>query len=255
MNLLLICMSRKLKISILFVLHFAFCILLFTFISIDHTMAQQTKKYFKVEKSEDVYLECYFLLYLPEGYDSLEKTWPLLMFLHGSGERGTMIEMVKKHGPPKMIENGYKFPYIVVSPQCPEDQWWSLEMLDMLLTEMVLKYRVDTTRIYVTGLSMGGYAAWQLAIAYPKRFTAIVPVCGGADAQFAPNIKDIPIWAFHGAKDDVVPLSEEENMVNALKGLGSPVRFTIYPDGGHDAWTEAYDDEEMWNWLESQVKH
>jgi predicted peptidase len=237
-----------------YILRFSFYVLLFTFICNSGLFAQQTKKYFKVEKSNDVFLESYFLLYLPEGYDSLDQQWPLLLFLHGSGERGTMIELVKKHGPPKMIENGYQFPYIVVSPQCPEDQWWSLDMLDMLLTEMVQRYKVDTTRIYITGLSMGGYAAWQLAIAYPDRFAAIVPVCGGADAQFAPLIKDLPIWAFHGAKDDVVPLSEEENMVNALKGLGSAVKFTVYPEAGHDAWTAAYNDEEMWKWLEAQHK-
>jgi len=244
--------NREVKGS--FILHFAWGILLFAFVNMNGLLAQQTKKYFKVEKSQDDFLESYLLLYLPEGYDSLEQEWPLLLFLHGSGERGTMIELVKKHGPPKMIENGYQFPFIVVSPQCPEDQWWSLDMLDMVLTEMVQRYKVDKTRIYVTGLSMGGYAAWQLAIAYPDRFAAIVPVCGGADAQFAPLIKDLPIWAFHGAKDDVVPLSEEENMVNALKGLGSPVKFTIYPDAGHDSWTEAYNDEEMWKWLEAQNK-
>lgn len=220
----------------------------------DITMAQQTKHYFQVEVKKKVTLESYFLLYLPEGYDSLDQTWPLLLFLHGIGERGTMIELVKKQGPPKLIEYGRKFPFIVVSPQCPEDSVWSIPVLDMVLTEMVQRYKVDTARIYVTGLSMGGTATWQLAEAYPRRFAAIVPVCGEADPAKAYLIKDLPIWVFHGAQDDIHPLSESENMVNELKALGSTVKFTIYPEAGHDSWTAAYNDEEMWKWLLEQRK-
>lgn len=215
-------------------------------------MSQQTTKYFKVWTGKEEYLEARCLLYLPEGYDALERNWPLLLFLHGKGESGDMIELVKKNGPPMLIGYGTKFPFIVVSPQCPEEQRWSIEVLDMVLTEMVEQYRVDTDRIYVTGLSMGGEGTWKLAIAYPDRFAAIVPICGWTDPQFAPVIRDLPVWVFHGAKDDVVPLSESEDMVNALKGLGSPVKFTVYPEANHDSWTETYNNPEMWEWLGEQ---
>ena len=215
-------------------------------------VARQFPKYFKVEIRKDVYLETNLLLYLPDGYDSLDRQWPLLLFLHGSGERGDMLELVKKNGPPMQIEFGKKFPFIVVSPQCPDDQEWSVEVLDMLLKEMADRYRVDTDQVWATGLSMGGTGTWELAIAYPDRFAAIVPVCGSADPQFAPVIKNLPIWVFHGQEDEVVPISSEENMVDALKALGSPVKFTAYPDTGHDAWTGAYNDPEMWEWLQQQ---
>jgi predicted peptidase len=235
-----------------FVFLFSFLIFLISFFQEEEVMSQQTTKYFKVWTGKEDYLEARCLLYLPEGYDALERNWPLLLFLHGKGESGDMIELVKKHGPPMLIGHGTKFPFIVISPQCPEEHRWSIEVLDMVLTEMLEQYRVDTDRIYVTGLSMGGEATWKLAIAYPDRFAAIVPICGWTDPQFAPVIKKLPVWVFHGAKDDVVPLSESEDMVNALKGLGSPVKFTVYPEANHDSWTETYNNPEMWEWLGEQ---
>jgi predicted peptidase len=165
-----------------------------------------------------------------------------------------MLEFVKTNGPPMLIEHGKSFPFIVVSPQCPEEQRWSVEVLDMLLDEMVSKYRVDKNCIMVTGLSMGGQGTWNLAFAYPGRFAAIVPICSRTDPSQAEKIKDLPVWVFHGAKDDVVPLSESENMVNALKALGSPVKFTAYPDAGHDSWTETYENPELWDWMMEQCR-
>ena len=216
--------------------------------------SQQTGHYIRVEVEKDVFLESRFLLYLPEGYDTLNRKWPLLLFLHGSGERGTVIEMVKKHGPPKLIEYGRSFPFIVVSPQCPEDQDWSVDVLDMLLDELVIRYKVDTGQIFVTGLSRGGTGTWNLAVAYPERFAAIAPICGRANPANASMIKDLPVWVFHGAKDDIVPLEDSENMVKALKALGSPVKFTVYPEAGHDSWTETYDNPELWEWFMEQHK-
>jgi predicted esterase len=215
-------------------------------------MSQQTGMYFKVEVRKHVTLETNFLLYLPEGYELEKRQWPLLLFLHGRGETGDMLDLVKKNGPSKMIEYGYKFPFIVVSPQCPEEQTWSVDVLDMLLNEMVRLYRVDTNRIYVTGLSMGGTGTWDLAIAYPARFAAIVPICGRVDPGKADRIKNLPVWVFHGAKDDIIPAEISENMVKALKALGSPVRFTLYPVADHDSWTEAYNSPELWEWLSAQ---
>jgi len=233
---------------ILFTIHFS----LFT---ITDLMSQQKGMSFKVEVKKNVFLESRFLLYLPEGYNKNDdRKWPLLLFLHGKGECGDMLELVKKNGPPKLIEFGKTFPFIVVSPQCPDTMGWSVEVLDMLLDEMVRRYKVDENCIWVTGLSMGGAGTWNLAIAYPKRFAAIVPICGWVDPINASKLKKLPAWVFHGAKDDVVLLSESENMVNALKALGSPVKFTIYPEANHDSWTETYNDPELWEWLDEQCR-
>ena len=198
-------------------------------------------------------IEMKYLLYLPPAYDSSEEKWPLLLFLHGAGERGDDLELVKVHGPPKMIAQGKDFPFVVVSPQCPKDEWWSIDALHDLLNEIVETHRIDTARIYGTGLSMGGYATWGLACTYPERFAAVVPICGGGDPEKAPLMKEIPTWVFHGAKDEAVPLQQSQEMVDALKAAGSDVRFTVYPEGGHvEAWQNAYDDPDLWEWLAKQ---
>lgn len=217
-------------------------------------MSQQTAKYVKVEVKKGIFLEANFLIYLPDGYVKKDpKQWPLLLFLHGAGESGDMIDLVKKNGPPMQIEYGKSFPFIVVSPQSPEeDEEWRIDVLDMLLNELVSQYNIDEKCIFVTGLSMGGTGTWNLAFAYPGRFAAIVPICGHGDPAQAGKIKDLPVWVFHGAKDDVVPPSDSESMVNALKALGSPVKFTLYPDANHDSWTDAYNDPELWKWLMEQ---
>ncbi len=237
---------KKCKILIVFILFVSGFFILIPF----DLMSQQKGMYFKVEVKKNVFLETNFLLYLPEGYNKNDpKEWPLLLFLHGMGECGDMLEMVKKNGPPMLIEHGKKFPFIIVSPQCPDTTGWSVKVLDMLLNEMDRLYNVNKNCIFVTGLSMGGHGTWELALAYPERFAAIVPVCGWADPSKAALIKDLPVWVFHGEKDDVVPPEESINMVNALKALGSPVKFTLYPDADHDSWTEAYNDPELWEWL------
>jgi predicted peptidase len=190
-----------------------------------------------------------YLLYLPAGYDTDQKAWPLLVFLHGSGERGSDLEHVKVHGPPKLIAEGKQLPFIVVSPQAPRRRWDPVT-LNALLDDLVLKYRVDKERIYLTGLSMGGAGTWTLAGAYPDRFAAIVPICGGGDPADAPKLKDIPVWVFHGAKDEAVPLSRSEEMVKALREAGAKsVGITVYPDAGHDSWTETYANPMLYEWL------
>jgi len=192
-----------------------------------------------------------YLFYLPENYNSSEK-FPLVLFLHGAGERGADLEKVKVHGPPKLIENGKNFPFIVVSPQCPENQWWSLEVLDALLNDITDNYNVDENRIYVTGLSMGGFGTWDLSIKYPNRFAAIAPICGGGNSRLAGVLKDLPVWVFHGAKDNVVPLKSSQDMVDELEKANGNVKFTIYPEAGHDSWTETYDNPELYEWI---LKH
>jgi predicted peptidase len=192
-----------------------------------------------------------YLLYLPKDYDRQE-SWPLLLFLHGAGERGDDLELVKRHGPPKLIAEGQDFPFIVVSPQCPKDQRWQPVELAALLDEIVEKHNVDEDRIYVTGLSMGGYGTWALASYLPKRLAAIVPICGGGETHWARGFAHLPVWAFHGAKDTAVPLERSEQMIEALKKRGGDPKLTVYPEAEHDSWTEAYANPEIYEWLLQQ---
>ncbi|HEX8832794.1 MAG TPA: sugar-binding protein, partial [Abditibacteriaceae bacterium] len=190
------------------------------------------------------------LLQVPDGYEAnAQKKWPVLLFLHGSGERGDDLERVKVHGPPRLIEEGKKLPFIVVSPQCPSGERWSPLQLGDLLDDVAARYRVDASRIYVTGLSLGGYATWDLAMQYPDRFAAIAPICGSGDAALAPLIKDVPSWIFHGAKDTAVLLEEGQKMADAMKQAGAEVKFTVYPEAGHDSWTESYNNPLLYEWL------
>jgi predicted peptidase len=193
-----------------------------------------------------------YLLFLPKDYGKKDQAWPLILFLHGAGERGDNLEVVKKHGPPKIVEQKPDFPFIVVSPQCPGNSWWTEEndALLALLDDMIARYRVDPDRIYLTGLSMGGYGTWKLASDRANRFAAIVPICGGGEPRRAMRLRNMPVWVFHGGKDPVVPVKESEDMVNALKKAGNKeVKFTVYPEAQHDSWVEAYNTQELYDWL------
>lgn len=196
-----------------------------------------------------------YLLSIPEQLHADQTSkWPLLLFLHGAGERGSDLELLKRHGIPKLLEKADDFPCITVSPQCPLDSYWPLdaEALNGLLEEIIKNYPVDEERIYLTGLSMGGYGTWQLALTYPHRFAAIAPICGGGIHHIASFIKHIPVWTFHGAKDEVVPISKTEEMVEALRSCGGDVQFTVYPEAGHDSWTQAYEQSGLIDWLLKQ---
>ena len=197
-----------------------------------------------------------YLVTLPEGYEDGDREWPLLLFLHGAGERGNDLTKVAVHGPPKLIANGTRtFKAVVVSPQCPEGSWWNYQPLTELVEHLEKTYRLDPDRLYVTGLSMGGYGTWDLAFRNPDKFAAIAPVCGGG-VRFGPRaIPHLPVWAFHGGKDGVVPPSESETLVDLLKEKGSTtVQLTIYPEAGHDSWTAAYEEPKLWEWIFAQRK-
>lgn len=189
-----------------------------------------------------------YLLYLPRDYEKQDK-WPLLLFLHGSGERGDDIERVKVHGPPRLIAAGKEFPLIVVSPQCPELRTWHPLELKALLDDLVQRYKVDQDRIYLTGLSMGGSGTWMLAMNFPERFAAIAPICGRGDPDGAKRIAHLPIRVFHGAKDEAVPLEYSQKMVDALQKIDADVQLTVYPEAEHDSWTETYDNPGFYEWL------
>jgi predicted peptidase len=192
---------------------------------------------FEIDRHGPTIIRC--LMWLPKGYRDTTRQWPLVLFLHGAGERGSDLEAVKKHGLPRVLEEGRQFAFVVVAPQCERHGWNPGELIQ-LVDQVAASYSIDRERIYVTGLSMGGFGTWAFVAAHPDRFAAAVPICGGGDPRWADRLKSLPIWGFHGARDDVVPLAHLEEMVGALKSAGSDVRFTVYPNAGHDCWTETY---------------
>jgi predicted peptidase len=194
-----------------------------------------------------------YLLFTPANYDKQDK-WPLIVFLHGSGERGDNLELVKKHGPPKIVEEKPDFEFMVVSPQVPDRSRWDADKVVQLVDQVSKSLKVDTDRIYLTGLSLGGYGTWSTATKHPDRFAAIVPICGLGDPEAAEALKSVPCWVFHGAKDQAVPLARSEEMVAAIKKAGGEPKFTVYPDAEHDSWTESYNNPELYQWLLQQQR-
>lgn len=214
----------------------------------------------------------YRLLYPLEPKEG--QKYPLVLFLHGAGERGTDNDKQLVHGVPSFAspENRKKHPCFLVAPQCPEGARWvevdwsadshrqpkepseplrlTLEMIDNLTKVLP----IDTQRIYVTGLSMGGYGVWDLLARRPDLFAAGVPVCGGGDEEQAARIAPLPVWAFHGAKDGAVKVARSRNMIAALKKAGGEPKYTEYPNEGHASWVPAYRDPEMFTWLFAQKR-
>ncbi len=196
-----------------------------------------------------------YLLYLPKDYDQ-QDAWPLLIFLHGAGERGNDLNLVKKHGPPKLIEAGKEYPFIVISPQCSKDSWWTWQLRELaaLVDDVTSHHKVDKDRVYLTGLSMGGFGTWALAAYQPDRFAAILPICGGGEVMSTRRLKGMPVWAFHGAKDPVVPLRRSEELVTALEKAQGNAKLTVYPDAFHDSWTATYENPAVYEWLLAQKR-
>ena len=202
-----------------------------------------------------------YLLYLPKNYsaagDNATRS-PLMLFLHGRGESDGPLAVVAKWGPPNFLEHGFDFHYIIASPQCPRSpkSWNSADeqaLLLALLDHLTNTFKVDTDRIYLTGLSMGGYGTWRLAADHPDLFAAAVPICGGGDPKDAEKLKNLPIWAWHGAADPTVPVQRSIDMVEAIKKAGSTtIRLTTLEGIGHNSWQAAYASPDVWHWLDSQ---
>lgn len=200
-----------------------------------------------------------YLLFVPADYDREAKRWPLLLFLHGLGESShDDLARVKTHGPPKIVESRPDFPFVVVAPQLSPPTGgiaevpaaWKPEPLIALLDHVIANLRIDPTRVYVTGLSMGGYGTWRLVAAHPERFAAAVPICGGGEPEaMACALSRVPIWAFHGARDAVVPVERTLEMVHAVRRAGGDVRLTVYPDVEHNSWAPTYDNPAVYDWL------
>lgn len=196
-----------------------------------------------------------YMLYLPQGYtEQPEEKWPLVIFLHGAGERGSDLEGVYRHGVPKRVRNGEEFPFILAAPQIDGQHYWAgyTETLNNFLDELTSTLRVDEDRVYLTGLSMGGTGTWMWAMANPERFAAIAPMCGTGICWCAGNLGRVPVWTFHGDRDETIPIDESIRMVERLKACGGEARLTVYEGYGHDCWTDAYQRDDLYEWLLSK---
>lgn len=199
--------------------------------------------------------------------------YPLVVFLHGAGERGDDNKSQLIHGIKTLADSAHRkdFPCFIAAPQCPKEKRWvevdwdkkshrmpiepsiSIKLLMELIDSIVSNYPIDRSRIYVTGLSMGGYGTWDIISRYPDKFAAAIPVCGGGDEKQAKNI-NIPVWAFHGSIDNIVPVERSRNMVKALRKTGGIVRYTEYQGVKHGSWFKAYVEDGLYEWLFQQKR-
>jgi predicted peptidase len=176
-----------------------------------------------------------YLLSLPPGYGREKAAWPLILYLHGGLGRGSDFQKLSWYPLPRLLhERGGDLPFVVLMPQCPaDDNWGDPEGLFALLEDVIRSHAIDEDRVYLAGYSMGGTGAWRLAYAHPERFAAVAPMSGFANPAWAPRLRTIPFWVFHGAKDGRIPPRESEQMVAALKAEGADVKFSLDPERGH----------------------
>lgn len=203
--------------------------------------------YYKQEEDELDYQ-----LILPEKYaEEPEKQWPLIVYLHGSNRRGSDIHVFDNYGFAQAMQSLDDFGFIVVTPQCPNHSSWIIEQEQIMAIyrHILASYRVDRNRVYLTGYSMGGNGAWNLATRYPELFASVVPISGWYRTDKVELLKDIPIWNFHGEEDDIIPIQKSEEIVMALMNVGGQVKFTRYPGMGHKVMEITYSNPELYAWL------
>lgn len=191
----------------------------------------------------------HYLIRLPQNFNENEK-YPTLFCLHGAGSRGRDINLVKEATVFNLTKDKKDFPFVIVAPQCHEDTWFDLwqTLKEFALYVKSLSF-VDADRVYGMGASMGGYGIWQMAMSMPSYYAAIVPICGGGMYWNAGRLKELPVWAFHGAKDQVVLVEESIKMVDSINNWGGNAKLTIYPENAHDAWSDTYFNDEVYKWL------
>ncbi len=196
-----------------------------------------------------------YSLYVPNDYQSTERSYPLIIYLHGGSQRGNDLTKLNAYGLPQLINQGKEFPFIIASPQCPEGKYWSTDnWLEPLYSDLLAKYRIDARRVYLMGISMGGYGTWQTAVAYPDKFAAIVPLCGGCDdSTHICRIKHVPVWTFHGTADDKVPFGLTDRLVKRLRACQGTdrVRFTRLVKAGHEI-QYIFQRKKIYRWLLKQ---
>ena len=201
--------------------------------------------------------ESRYVVYVPREYDP-SRPWPLIVFLHGSGERGEdglwQTDVGLGHAIRQWPE---RFPCLVLMPQCPKDILWdedkaAMDIIDATLDKTLRDFNVDPDRIYLTGLSMGGFATWIYGAQHIDRYAALMPICGGGRTEDAKALAKVPIWVFHGADDDGIEPEESRRMVRAITAAGGTIKYTEFPNTKHDAWDPAYADPESIRWLLAQ---
>jgi len=228
----------------------------------DGSAGRQVARHFS--QTQQTTLEGNYLLFLPEDYErGREEPWPLIVYLHGGGGRGTDPERLRAYPLVERVDHEPGFPFVVVTPQCPPgrggplgDLWTEhADLVLAILDDVLTHYRVDPDRVYLTGQSMGGYGTWYLAHRAPERFAAIAPISGPGVTWWAYRIAaaHLPVWVFHGALDDAVPVAEAEGMVATLREQGGDVRFTRYPEAGH-ALRQPFADDELLDWFLSHSR-
>lgn len=190
-----------------------------------------------------------YVLYVPSGGTAPASGWPLILFLHGSEQRGDDPSLLQDLAIFSFADEQRQFPFVALVPQCPPGQHWSPLVLKQLLDAVEASVPVDRTRVYLTGFSLGGYGTWQTAAALPGTFAAIAPLCGMSDLPDVPSLVGIPTWVFHGAQDRNIPVTESLRMVSALREAGGEPRMTVYPDFPHDIWTITYRDSRLYLWF------
>jgi len=192
-----------------------------------------------------------YLVYLPKDYNSPKlSSFPLIIFLHGRNEAGEDIRKIKLHGLPKMLESDSKFPFIVISPQCPSGTIWNhTDKMHEFLDQVLRIYKIDPKRIYLTGISSGGFGTWSWAMDYPNDFAAIAPVSGTFYKDVNPGLSGMPVWIFHGLLDKDSRIHQDSLCFKQLSQNGNKVRFTVYTKGGHDVWNETYSNPELYSWF------
>jgi predicted peptidase len=219
-----------------------------------HAGDQKTGFVPKVHKTKEG--DAKYVVFVPAGYKG-DKDFPVILFLHGSGSTGDDGEKQIKGGRAKAIrDKKEKFPFIAVFPQAHTKGWGANgpggKQAIAILDEVQKDYKTDKKRVYLTGLSMGGFGTWSLAAAYPDRWAAIAPICGGGDPKTAAKIKDLPCWCFHGDADPTVNVEKSRVMIKALKDAGGSPRYDEYPGVNHNSWDRAYATAELYTWF---LKH
>ena len=190
-----------------------------------------------------------YLIRYPADYREKE-TYPAILFLHGAGGRGSDLAHLKTNPYFQITDSYLDFPFITFAPQCHKDTWFDLfETLIRFAEAIADRPDVDKSRSYVMGASMGGFATWQIAMSRPDLFSAIVPICGGGMYWNAGRLKDMPVWAFHGKLDDTVYVEESEKMTDWVRRYGGDPKLTIYPENGHNAWSDTYGSKAVFDWL------
>ncbi len=218
------------------------------------TKTDHTEKGYQVEIRDS---EGYsFLLFTPANESQkIDGKYPTILFLHGIGERGNDLQLLKQEGLPKILDGNTSFPFIVISPQCPTSTEWyytnenNIGAMERMLDDAISRFPIDTNRIYITGLSMGGIGTWYFAINLPDRFAAMAPVAFRGDGWSPCPAKDIPVWGFHGALDSVIPLTSAQSIVNQFKNCGGSIEFTVYSDLSHDCWIRTYNNPDLYTWF------